>query len=321
MGAVSASENVTDTSTNNDAVTGDVLASPDNSQTSSVADSNNNNNNNVGNVTNVTKNNNSNLLSSPNTGGHVLNAPDDSFTALQTLINGAASGSTLTLDKNYKFYADSDSAYLNGIVSSNPITINGNGYIIDASNAARIFSLKSTVNIYNLTFANALVNANGGSVICDVDAIKNPYFETQSGTIKDWTYNKNVEKDYSYLKIYTGTYTVSGQIYQDLNFDNVNSISIKYDILPYTNFYVYVGSTRIHSTGEAERTVTLDVSKFKGNQRLLLTASYTMPPEGQIAGWVARVYYVISNSVNIILYEVLRQVNFDGLEETSTYFD
>ena len=29
----------------------------------------------------------------------------------------------------------------------------------------------------------------------------------------------------------------------------------------------------------------------------------------------------LSNSVNIILYEVLRQVNFDGLEETSTYFD
>ena len=29
----------------------------------------------------------------------------------------------------------------------------------------------------------------------------------------------------------------------------------------------------------------------------------------------------LSNSVNIILYEVLRQVNFEGLEETSTYFD
>ena len=29
----------------------------------------------------------------------------------------------------------------------------------------------------------------------------------------------------------------------------------------------------------------------------------------------------LSNSVNIILYEVLRQVNFDGLEETSRYFD
>ena len=29
----------------------------------------------------------------------------------------------------------------------------------------------------------------------------------------------------------------------------------------------------------------------------------------------------LSNSVNIILYEVLRQVNFDGLEETSKYFE
>ena len=28
----------------------------------------------------------------------------------------------------------------------------------------------------------------------------------------------------------------------------------------------------------------------------------------------------LSNSVNIIVYEVLRQVNFDGLEETSEYF-
>ena len=29
----------------------------------------------------------------------------------------------------------------------------------------------------------------------------------------------------------------------------------------------------------------------------------------------------LSNSVNIILFEVLRQVGFEGLEETSTYFD
>lgn len=29
----------------------------------------------------------------------------------------------------------------------------------------------------------------------------------------------------------------------------------------------------------------------------------------------------LSNSVNIILYEILRQVNFDGLEETSKYFE
>ena len=28
----------------------------------------------------------------------------------------------------------------------------------------------------------------------------------------------------------------------------------------------------------------------------------------------------LANSVNIILYEVLRQVNFDGLEETSKHF-
>ena len=29
----------------------------------------------------------------------------------------------------------------------------------------------------------------------------------------------------------------------------------------------------------------------------------------------------LSNSVNIILYEVYRQKNFEGLEEISTYFD
>ena len=29
----------------------------------------------------------------------------------------------------------------------------------------------------------------------------------------------------------------------------------------------------------------------------------------------------LSNSVNIITYEILRQANFEGLEETSKYFD
>ena len=29
----------------------------------------------------------------------------------------------------------------------------------------------------------------------------------------------------------------------------------------------------------------------------------------------------LSNSVNIIVYEVLRQVDFEGLEETSQYFE
>ena len=158
MGAVSASENVTDSSTNNNAVTGDVLASPDNSQASSVADSNKN----VGNVTNVTKNNNSNLLTSPNNGGgSVLGAPDDSFTALQALIN-AASGSTVTLNKNYKFYASDDSAYINGITINKVLTINGNGYTIDGSNSAKIFDLHAAVTVNNLNFVNAL-GSNGGA--------------------------------------------------------------------------------------------------------------------------------------------------------------
>ena len=218
MGAVSASENVTDTSTNGDVVTGDVLASPDNSQASSVANSN------VGNVTNVTKNNNSNLLSSPNNGGgSVLGAPDDSFTALQSLINSAspgstvssdvnnallasptdgtdllgapddsftalqaiidnaAAGSTITLDRNYKFYSSYDIAYERGITIANGLTIYGSGYTIDGSNRASIFNIQGAAVLYDINFINGNgPYQNGGAIYIGGGGIPNGDFNVRA---------------------------------------------------------------------------------------------------------------------------------------------
>ncbi len=319
MGAVSASENVTDTSTNNDAVTGDVLASPDNSQTSSVADSNNNNNN-VGNVTNVTKNNNSNLLSSPNTGGNVLNAPDDSFTALQTLINGAASGSTITLDKNYKFYADSDSAYVNGINITKSITINGNGYTIDGSNSgARLFVLYDHVTMNNLSFANVLHNGSGGAVYAKYTNIHGN-FNTQQSDVNYWT----IVRDTCHIKtdnrIYIdpfGSTDSKGSnarpyFYQDnILFDDINSLDISVEIYKPAQYYVYIDDVCVFSyakTGTASlRTIfNVDCSKIKGIHRL--TIRITFSPYKNNAPHVST--YYIKPSVQYVSSITANNCNF-----------
>ena len=279
MGAVSASENITDSSTNNDAVTGDVVASPDNSQTSSVANSDNNN---VGNVTNVTKNNtNSNLLTSPNNGGgDVLGAPDDSFTALQSLINGAASGSTLILDRNYKFYADYDSAYVVGVLIKNPLTINGNGYSIDASNSARVFKLTNKVTVNNLTFVNAYVNGSGGAVYAPKVEIPGAALDSWDD-IRCWSYT-NV-KDYTlrndgllYLEIDTNN-GVSTMYQDNIMFDEISKLRFNYGFdyvhgnpTSYT-IRVYAGDTLLYSRSaylsngfEGFKTYNIDCSKITG---------------------------------------------------------
>ena len=283
MGAVSASENVTDTSTNGDVVTGDVLASPDNSQVSSVANSN------VGNVTNVTKNNNSNLLSSPNNGGgSVLGAPDDSFTALQSLINGAASGSTLTLDKNYKFYADYDSAYVNGILIKNQLIIDGNGFTIDGSNSARIFKLVNAVTVNNLTFANALFNGSGGAVFGSKVMIEGGEFDskadlakwTTSGSIAEYTCEGDEGAVTANIEIPKNQI---GSISQNVQFEDISTLSIRLRVAQYlgtrdsyrVTVYVYAGNTLLKSyTGAFMRnfvTFSADCSKIKGEQTLKIS--------------------------------------------------
>ena len=87
------------------------------------------------------------------------------FNILQGYINGADANSVLTLDRNYTFTIGLDENLTDGIVIDKPITINGNGYTINALQKARIFNVTSAkVVLNNITFTNATTSSGGGAI-------------------------------------------------------------------------------------------------------------------------------------------------------------
>ena len=87
-----------------------------------------------------------------------------SFTDLQSLIQG--SSGVVELTDNYKYNSTIDTSdFSNGIFIPNPVTINGNGHSIDASNKAKIFTITgSNVLLNNITFKNAYGDLFGGAI-------------------------------------------------------------------------------------------------------------------------------------------------------------
>ena len=103
-----------------------------------------------------------------------LRAPDGTFRDLYNLIDGAAAGSTITLDRNYVYNAATDSNYRSGITIDKRITIDGAGYTIDGKDTARLFYLDGggylgnyQINLRNLNLINGYAyNRNSyGAVI------------------------------------------------------------------------------------------------------------------------------------------------------------
>ena len=102
------------------------------------------------------------------------------FKELSEMVNGDET--TLNLEKNYK-YSPGDEALSDGITVSKPVTINGNGYTIDASGSARIFNIQSSnVVINNVRFINAYASNEGGALIGTVSivTINNCTFENNT---------------------------------------------------------------------------------------------------------------------------------------------
>jgi C1A family cysteine protease len=86
-----------------------------------------------------------------------------SFSELQTQINNIEEGGVLNLSKDYQ-YADGSTE---GVRISKPITINGNGYVLDAKGQSRIFNITSdNVTLKNITFVNAGGVSYGAAVYC-----------------------------------------------------------------------------------------------------------------------------------------------------------
>ena len=119
------------------------------------------------------------------------------FTELNNEINEA--NGTLTFDSNYKMADNESTSFKEGITISKNITIDGNGYTIDAMNLGRIFKIdgnytvilanvtltngkiitvskggaiyksKGNLTLINVNFVNNFANADGGAIYSDGD--------------------------------------------------------------------------------------------------------------------------------------------------------
>ena len=85
------------------------------------------------------------------------------FIELQEKINNASEGSTIELSNNYTY---DDTFNAGGIIINKSLTIEGNGFTINAANQARIFFINATNNIVlnNIVFANAK-SQQGGAIL------------------------------------------------------------------------------------------------------------------------------------------------------------
>ena len=105
------------------------------------------------------------------------------FSELQSNITQATQGSTLTLNKNYEYDSGFD---IEGIVINKSITIDGNGFKIDAHGNSRIFKIAvDNVILKNIIFANCKTE-NGGAVYFEKSGnVTNCNFTDNSATVND----------------------------------------------------------------------------------------------------------------------------------------
>ena len=93
------------------------------------------------------------ILSASNDAENLASPDDVTFNALQDKINDTSSGYEIKLENNY---ANRDNFNQTGIIISKPLTIDGNGYTIDALGKGRIFNITSSnVTLKNINFKNA----------------------------------------------------------------------------------------------------------------------------------------------------------------------
>ena len=110
----------------------------------------------------------------------ILCATDDgTFKALQDKIDNAPLGSVVILENDYK---NTDNFNKNGITISKSLTIDGNGYTIDALSKGRIFQVTaSNVILKNINFVNGNNSDGGGAV----------YWSGIYGTVDNCTFVNN----------------------------------------------------------------------------------------------------------------------------------
>ena len=101
------------------------------------------------------------------------------FNDLNTLVMMA--NGEIKLEKDYAYDSDIDSSFVQGISISKPLTIDGQGHVIDGSNLAKIFNILS----YEVILKNIiLINANANSYVPN----QNRYFDSSSYGVTSYYY-------------------------------------------------------------------------------------------------------------------------------------
>ena len=124
-------------------------------------------------------------------GEDVLGATAGTFTELQNKIDNAASGSTITLDKDYNY---DEGFKKTGISISKSLTINGNGHSLNGLSKSRIFNIFSgEITFKNIKFINgrAIYGVNGP----DGGAIKQDFEVGGTVVFSGCSFTNNVADD------------------------------------------------------------------------------------------------------------------------------
>jgi len=117
-----------------------------------------------------------------NKGTIEVTAPEHTFWFLNYTLN-SNSDAVINLTNDFYFDSDYDAAFAEGIVIDRPVTINGNGYTIDAKGQARIFQVLCTdVVLENITFVNGHSTGGGAVYFEDTGFVSNCNFVNNTAT-------------------------------------------------------------------------------------------------------------------------------------------
>ena len=176
-------------------VTDDSAVSTKNICTHSITSDNNNNNDNIdvndinnyvkNSVTSTSANNGSNSDENINNGNTVRDSNGGSISELKDKID--TGGSSIILDTDYTYNADTDSGLIGGIVVSRDLTIDGQGHTIDLG--GKIKFLNITANGINLVLKN--INIKNGCANRSYDVAGAVYIENGNGIFINSTFNNN----------------------------------------------------------------------------------------------------------------------------------
>ena len=96
-----------------------------------------------------------------------ITAPGGTFSQLQSIINGASIGDTISITGDYTYNSGTDSSIQTTGISINNLNLvfEGNGHTLNGLNAATLFSISNSVITFkNLNFINFYKNGNGGVI-------------------------------------------------------------------------------------------------------------------------------------------------------------